>query len=279
MIELPALPFAMDALAPHISKETLEYHYGKHHAGYFKKLNRLVEGKPAWRRPLREIVVHSDGVVFHNAAQAWNHTFFWSSMSPSGGRRPTGALAEAIQRDFQSFEHFRDVFDAARRIGWDRAPDGTTAELIHVPFGSVLGPDRRPLKTRSGENVTLGSLLEEARDRVALLAHVGHRGTGLHLDMKLIVGERHPGPTSFLLVDSGEILLQRHQPAASQVVDQRGVERRGELPQVLPDGFLSIVLFEVVDPDAQRAVKVLVQILVVAGLSPHHFFCHGAVSV
>jgi Fe-Mn family superoxide dismutase len=111
--ELPPLPYAKDALAPHISAETLEYHYGKHHQAYVTNLNKLVEGKPEASKSLEEIIKSSEGGVFNNAAQIWNHTFYWKSMKPNGGGQPTGDLADAIKRDFGSFEKFAEEFTAA----------------------------------------------------------------------------------------------------------------------------------------------------------------------
>jgi Fe-Mn family superoxide dismutase len=97
--ELPALPYARDALAPHISAETIDFHYGKHHQTYVDKLNAAVEGKPEANATLEELIKTSSGGVFNNAAQIWNHTFYWNSLSPNGGGAPSGALAEAIDRD------------------------------------------------------------------------------------------------------------------------------------------------------------------------------------
>ncbi|MBN9167507.1 MAG: superoxide dismutase [Myxococcales bacterium 68-20] len=108
--ELPALPYAKDALAPHISAETLEYHHGKHHAAYVTNLNKLLEGKPEASKSLEEVIMSSDGGVFNNAAQVWNHTFYWSSMKPNGGGQPTGDLLAAINRDFGSFDKFKEEF-------------------------------------------------------------------------------------------------------------------------------------------------------------------------
>lgn len=108
--ELPALPYAKDALAPHISAETLEYHYGKHHAAYVTNLNKLLDGKPEASKSLEEIIMSSDGGVFNNAAQVYNHTFYWSSMKPNGGGQPTGDLLAAINRDFGSFDKFKEAF-------------------------------------------------------------------------------------------------------------------------------------------------------------------------
>ena len=110
---LPPLPYAKDALAPHISAETLEYHYGKHHQAYVTNLNKLLEGKPEANKSLEDIILSSEGPVFNNAAQVWNHTFYWHSMKPNGGGQPTGDLADAIKRDCGSFEKFSEDFSNA----------------------------------------------------------------------------------------------------------------------------------------------------------------------
>ena len=117
--KLPELPYSKDALAPHISAETLEYHYGKHHQGYVNKLNAAVEGKPEAEKSLEEIIKTAEGGLFNNAAQVWNHTFYWNSLSPDGGGEPTGDLASAIEKDFGSFNDFKDKFTtaAAGRFG------------------------------------------------------------------------------------------------------------------------------------------------------------------
>ena len=110
--QLPPLPYALDALAPHISRETLEFHYGKHHKTYVDKLNELIKGKPQEQMTLEEIVRNSAGPIFNNAAQAWNHSFFWQCMSPDGGS-PQGDFARAIDASFGSLEKFKDEFSAA----------------------------------------------------------------------------------------------------------------------------------------------------------------------
>jgi len=110
---LPPLPYDKNALAPHISGETLDYHYGKHHQAYVTNLNKLVEGKPEASKSLEDIILSSDGGVFNNAAQIWNHTFYWQSMKPNGGGLPAGDLADAINRDFGSFDKFAEEFTAA----------------------------------------------------------------------------------------------------------------------------------------------------------------------
>ena len=109
--ELPALPFAIDALEPHISAETLEFHYGKHHATYVSKLNGLVEGTEQADKSLEEIVKSSAGPVFNNAAQVWNHTFYWNCLAPNAGGEPTGAVADAINANFGSFAEFQAAWN------------------------------------------------------------------------------------------------------------------------------------------------------------------------
>lgn len=106
--ELPALPYEMDALAPHISKETLEFHYGKHHQTYVTKLNGLVPGTEFEGKSLEDVVKTSSGGVFNNAAQIWNHSFYWNCLSPNGGGEATGAIASAINTAFGSFDKFKE---------------------------------------------------------------------------------------------------------------------------------------------------------------------------
>ncbi|WP_305814129.1 superoxide dismutase [Fe] [Photobacterium leiognathi] len=108
--ELPALPFAMNALEPHISQETLEYHYGKHHNTYVVKLNGLVEGTELAEKSLEEIIKTSTGGIFNNAAQVWNHTFYWNCLAPNAGGEPTGEIAAAIEKAFGSFAEFKAKF-------------------------------------------------------------------------------------------------------------------------------------------------------------------------
>lgn len=111
--ELPKLPYALDALAPYISEETLRYHYGKHHQAYVNKLNTLIENTPYADRSLEEIITTSSGPIFNNAAQVWNHTFYWHCMKPNGGGEPTGELAAAINKAFGSFAEFKEKMSAA----------------------------------------------------------------------------------------------------------------------------------------------------------------------
>jgi Fe-Mn family superoxide dismutase len=110
--ELPALPYAKDALEPHISAETLEFHHGKHHNTYVTKLNGLVPGTEYEGKSLEEIITTAPaGPVFNNAAQVWNHTFYWHCLSPNGGGAPTGAIADAINAKWGSFEKFQEEFN------------------------------------------------------------------------------------------------------------------------------------------------------------------------
>ncbi len=109
-IKLPALPYEQDALTPHLSSETLSYHYSKHHNTYVVKLNGLIEGTEFADMPLEDIVKTSSAGIFNNAAQIWNHTFYWNSLSPKGGNKPTGALANAIDASFGSFDEFKTQF-------------------------------------------------------------------------------------------------------------------------------------------------------------------------
>ncbi|HEH9400357.1 TPA: superoxide dismutase [Fe] [Aeromonas sobria] len=108
--ELPALPYAINALEPHISQETLEYHHGKHHNTYVVNLNNLVPGTEFEGKSLEEIIKTSSAGIFNNAAQIWNHTFYWHCLSPNGGGEPTGDLAAAINKAFGSFAEFKDAF-------------------------------------------------------------------------------------------------------------------------------------------------------------------------
>jgi Fe-Mn family superoxide dismutase len=110
---LPPLPYAEDALAPHISQETIQYHYGKHHQTYVTNLNNLIPGTEFEHLPLEEIVKKSSSGIFNNAAQIWNHTFFWNSLSPKGGGAPTGALGNAINAKWGSYNAFKEAFTKA----------------------------------------------------------------------------------------------------------------------------------------------------------------------
>jgi len=110
---LPVLPFEKSALAPAMSAETFDFHHGKHHQAYVDNLNKLIDGKPEAQMPLEEIILAASGPLFNNAAQVWNHSFFWNSLKPRGGGEPSGALAEAVKRDFGSFAKLKEEFAAA----------------------------------------------------------------------------------------------------------------------------------------------------------------------
>ncbi|HWK70519.1 superoxide dismutase [Fe] [Pollutimonas sp. M17] len=129
---LPPLPYALDALAPTISKETLEFHYGKHHQAYVTNLNNLIAGTEFESASLEDIIKKSSGGIFNNAAQVWNHTFYWSSMSPNGGGEPTGALLTAINAKWGSVAAFKEAFNKSAAgnfgSGWTwlvKKPDGS----------------------------------------------------------------------------------------------------------------------------------------------------------
>ena len=111
--ELPELPYAKNALEPHISEETLEYHYGRHHATYVKKLNNLIAGTKFESMPLEDIIRESTGSIFNNAAQVWNHSFYWKCLSPDGGGEPRGELASAIEQSYKSYTEFKKQFSEA----------------------------------------------------------------------------------------------------------------------------------------------------------------------
>ena len=134
MHTLPELPYAKNALEPHISAETLEYHYGKHHQTYVTNLNNLIRGTEFENLSLEEIIRKAEGGLFNNAAQVWNHTFYWNGLSPQGGGEPSGPLAEAIKRDFGTFDTFKEKFSQTAITtfgsGWAwlvKKPDGFLA--------------------------------------------------------------------------------------------------------------------------------------------------------
>jgi superoxide dismutase, Fe-Mn family len=152
--ELPALPYAKDALAPHISEETLEYHYGKHHQTYVTNLNNLVPGTEFEGLTLEEIITKSSSGVFNNAAQIWNHTFYWNSLSPNGGDLPEGGLGNAINRTFGSFEEFKAEFTKCAVTtfgsGWAwlvKNSDGSLALVSTSNAGCPLTEGQTPLLT------------------------------------------------------------------------------------------------------------------------------------
>ena len=152
--KLPELPYAKDALVPHISAETLEYHYGKHHKTYVDNLNRLISGTGFENSSLQDIVQKASGGIFNNAAQVWNHTFYWNCLLPKGGGEPSGALANAITRDFGSFAQFKEKFtNAAVTLfgsGWAwivKNNDGSLAIETASNAGNPLKDGRKPLLT------------------------------------------------------------------------------------------------------------------------------------
>ncbi|MFV9473340.1 superoxide dismutase [Fe] [Advenella sp. RU8] len=151
---LPALPYALDALAPHISQETLEFHYGKHHQTYVTNLNNLIAGTEFENASLEEIIKKSSGGVFNNAAQVWNHTFYWNSLSPNGGGEPTGALLEAINAKWGSVAAFKEAFNksAAGNFGsgwtWLVKKEDGTLDIVNTSNAAtpLTGTDK-PLLT------------------------------------------------------------------------------------------------------------------------------------
>jgi len=153
-IELPALPYARDALAPHISAETIDYHYGKHHQAYVTNLNNLIKGTEFENLDLLAIVKKSQGGMFNNAAQIWNHTFYWNSLSPKGGGEPSGKLADAIKKTFGSFAQFKEEFTKTAvgtfGSGWawlvQRADGGLGLVSTSNAATPITGSDR-PLLT------------------------------------------------------------------------------------------------------------------------------------
>ena len=151
---LPPLPFDKNALAPHMSEETLEYHYGKHHQTYVTNLNKLIPGTEFENLPLEEIVKKSSGGIFNNSAQVWNHTFFWNSLSPKGGGAPTGALADAINAKYGSYDKFKEEFAKVATgtfgSGWTwlvKKTDGTVDIVSTSNAATPLTTDAKPLVT------------------------------------------------------------------------------------------------------------------------------------
>ena len=152
--ELPKLPYDMNALAPHISEETLEYHYGKHHKTYVDNLNKLIADTEFADLSLEDIIKKASGGIFNNAAQIWNHTFYWYCLSPDGGGAPTGALAQAIDKAFGSFDEFKQKFTTTAVTtfgsGWAwlvKNPDGSLAIQSTSNAGTPLTEGKTPLLT------------------------------------------------------------------------------------------------------------------------------------
>jgi Fe-Mn family superoxide dismutase len=152
--QLPPLPYAKDALAPTISSETIDYHYGKHHQAYVNNLNNLIPGTEFENMSLEDIVMKSSGGVFNNAAQVWNHTFYWNCLSPNGGGEPTGALADAINKAFGSFEEFKKKFSASAvgnfGSGWTwlvKNADGSVELMNTSNAGTPMTSGKKALLT------------------------------------------------------------------------------------------------------------------------------------
>jgi superoxide dismutase, Fe-Mn family len=152
--QLPALPYAKDALAPVISAETIDYHYGKHHQTYVTNLNNLIKGTEFENSSLEEIVMKSNGGIFNNAAQVWNHTFYWNGFKPNGGGAPKGELASAIDKAFGSFEEFKKQFSQKAMTtfgsGWAwlvKNKDGSLTLESTSNAGTPLTSGQTPLLT------------------------------------------------------------------------------------------------------------------------------------
>ena len=152
--QLPPLPYGNADLEPHISEQTVNYHYGKHYKTYVDKVNKLTKGTSFEDASLEEIVKKADGGIFNNGAQVWNHTFYWNSLSPDGGGQPTGKLKEAINRDFGSFEKFKETFTASATTlfgsGWTwlvMKDDGKLEIINESNAGNPLRNGMTPLLT------------------------------------------------------------------------------------------------------------------------------------
>jgi Fe-Mn family superoxide dismutase len=153
-IELPPLPYDRSALAPHISAETLEYHHGKHHKAYVDNLNKMIEGTDFADMNLEDVVRKATGGMFNNAAQAWNHTFYWNCLSPNGGGEATGKLADAIKKSFGSFDKFKEEFSKVGATtfgsGWAwlvQRADGSLGLVSTSNAGTPITGSDRPLLT------------------------------------------------------------------------------------------------------------------------------------
>lgn len=147
--KLPELPYAMDALQPHISKETLEYHYGKHHNAYVTNLNNLISGTEFEDFSLEDIIKKAPaGVLFNNSAQVWNHSFYWNCLSPNGGGEPGGKLLETINKSFGSFENFKEKFTKSAVTnfgsGWTWLVNGENGlEIINTSNAGTVVTSRK----------------------------------------------------------------------------------------------------------------------------------------
>ncbi|MEO5596698.1 MAG: Fe-Mn family superoxide dismutase [Lysobacteraceae bacterium] len=151
---LPELPWAPDALAPTMSKETIEYHYGKHHKTYVDNLNKMIAGTEFEDMPLEEIIRKAQGGMFNNAAQVWNHTFYWNCLAPKGGGEPGGKLGESITKAFGSFASFKEEFTKTATgtfgSGWGwlvQRADGSLALISTSNAGTPITGSDKPLLT------------------------------------------------------------------------------------------------------------------------------------
>jgi Fe-Mn family superoxide dismutase len=151
---LPPLPYEKDALEPYISAETLDFHHAKHHQAYVTNLNNLITDTEFAELPLEEIIVKATAGIFNNAAQVWNHTFYWNCLSPNGGGQPTGLLADAINTTFGSFDGFKEAFTKCAVTtfgsGWAwlvQNADGTIALVSTSNAGCPLTSFQKPLLT------------------------------------------------------------------------------------------------------------------------------------
>jgi Fe-Mn family superoxide dismutase len=152
--ELPALPYARDALAPVISQETIEFHYGKHHQTYVTNLNNLIPGTEYEAMTLEDIIMKSSGGVFNNAAQVWNHTFYWNCLSPNGGGEPSGPLGAAISAKYGSFGEFKKQFSQSAATnfgsGWTwlvKNADGSVEIMNTANAGTPMTSGKQALLT------------------------------------------------------------------------------------------------------------------------------------
>jgi Fe-Mn family superoxide dismutase len=151
---LPSLPYALNALEPHISQKTLEFHYGKHHQAYVNNLNNLIPGTKFENATLETVILEADGPIFNNGAQIWNHTFYFTSLSPKGGGEPAGILGEAIKKSFGSFSEFKDKFSKAAvslfGSGWAwlvKKADGSVEIVQESNAGNPLRKGLTPILT------------------------------------------------------------------------------------------------------------------------------------
>lgn len=150
--ELPALPYAKNALEPHMSAETFEYHYGKHHQAYVTNLNNLIPGTEFEKLALEDIIKKASGGIYNNAAQVWNHTFFWNCMKPNGGGKPSGALLAAIEKKWGTFDEFKKTFQTSAvgnfGSGWTwlvKKADGSVDIVNMGAAGTPLTTGDKPL--------------------------------------------------------------------------------------------------------------------------------------